>query len=320
MTIENKELTEKASKLGIEIKDDMSEDDLNSAISTKEKEIQEKENDIDHWKEQAKKWEEEAKKAFESRDTAKKERRALQTKITDLENKISDSPDADDVEALRSELESLKEMKEEFEKKKEEEALKGKTDLEKQQLHFNKEIENLRKEMAKRDEDLKKKDEAHKKELEIKEKEIFSQRRFRLDGEIKDIAIDHKAYNPNQIVRMLKDEFEYNADLDKFEIYTYDSKGKPLESKSVKERVEEFLTDPKNDNLIQSDINTSGTGTRHSDTTTIKDDDYKKKLDREEKENLKAEAEEAGVTVERLLEIRKVRDEAFKKAKEARMK
>jgi len=308
------ELKEKAEKLEIEVKDDSTEEDLEKAISAKEKELEEKEkeNDAEYWKSEAKKHQEEAKKAYESRDTSKQERRRLQNKIDDLEKKMGSSPDPEEVKSIKEELKDLKEFKKEVDEQREAEELKNKSEVEKAEARFNKELENIKKKMEDSEVTRRKEIEELSDKLKSKDKDIASLRSFKLENEIRDVATKLKAINPAQIVRILKGDFEYNDDLDKYEHFGKDSKsGKTIE-KTVEERVTEFLEDPENDNLVRSDANSKGMETKQ----TLPPGKDKTLFGKSDRKALEKEADTKGISVEDLMEINKQRDEKLKKIRE----
>jgi hypothetical protein len=67
-----------------------------------------------------------------------------------------------------------------------------------------------------------------------------------------------KAYNPSQIFRLLKDEFQQSETGD-FYIPVTDENGNEVSRKTVQQHLSEFLNDPNNDNLIEADTK-GGTG------------------------------------------------------------
>jgi len=309
MTIENKELLDKAKELGIEVKEETTEEALKKTISDKEEENRLNEKDADALREEVRKYKEESKKAFEARDIAKKERRALQNKIAEMEDKIKNAPSVSEIEEYKKELKELKEFKEEVDKKREEEELKNKTDLEKAEARFKKEMEKFNAQLESIKTESKKEIEKIQAERDAALREAAAKNMYRLENEIRDAATSNRAINPKQIVKLLKDDFEYNKDLDKFEVIIRDSKGKVSGIETVEERVKKFLEDPDNDNLVESEVNTNSMHTQQTTTTTTNKYTSKDK-------DLIREADERGLSVERLIEIKKNRDAKLAKIRE----
>ena len=310
MPIENKDLLDKAKELSIEVKDDTKEEDLKKTVSDKEEanRVQkENENNVDYLKSELTKYKDESKKAFDARDTAKKERRALQNKITEMDDKLKDAPDASKLKELSDELKTLKDFKKTADAAQEEEDLKNKTELEKAEVRHKKVTDGFAEQLEALRVDTNKKFEDKDKAYGEKEKEVESLRVFRLENEIRDIASSNKAVNPKQIVKLLKDDFEYNKDLDKFEHTIRDEKGKVSGLETVEEKVKKFLEDSDNENLVESDVNTQGMNTHQTTTTTTK---YTGK-----DKSLVAEAAEKGLSVEKLIAIKVNRDNKLAKIK-----
>lgn len=248
------ELESKANTLGIEFDENVNDDDLTLLITEKEK-VKEP-DDVEYWRT-------EAKKAFQTRDEIKAERRKLQSKLTELEAKLKDAPDAESIKALKTELVQLKKFKTEFDKKTEEEELKKKTELERMEISFKKQLDSLSSELDR----LKNERETEKKkfneEINKERAEKQSLRVNRLESEIVKFAVKYKALKPEQIVKLLKDDFNYDDQLNKFVFPVKDDKGKLTDELSIEDRVKMFLSDPDNENLIASSANTDGTGVRN---------------------------------------------------------
>lgn len=316
----NDKLVEKAKTLGINHEDFKDDDSLTKAIEDKEKDndLEIDVKDPEAVKKEIKKWKEEAKKAFDSRDEIKKERRKLQQDMDALKEQIKVAPNKEELDKLTKELKELKTFKEELDRKKEEDELKNKSEAEKIKIRFEREFEDLKKKM---DEAINSKDKIvieKETELKRKENEIEGLRRHRLKSEIMEQAAKLKAYNPAQVARLLLDEFEYDKDLNQFFFYKRDSKGKITNELEISERVKEFLSDPENDNLVESEAK-GGTGHEKSEkkTPTDKKAGSEKKYDPKDAD-LIAEAEEKGLSVEDYIEIQKLRDAKLAKIREGK--
>jgi len=249
-----KDLIEKAKKLGIEFDpENINEDELKAKID----EAQKDKSDDDDPNKKTKDpdyLEKELKKVIEQRDRIKSERRKLQEKLKSLEDQMKELPPKEEFQKLLDEYKQLKEFKEEFDKKREEDELAKKSEEERLKIRFEKEKESLQKQFEEQLAEVKKILEARENEIKERDSKIQRFREYKLEREILEIA-SKKAYNPKQIVKLLKDGFEYDENLDKFFYPVYDSSGKMVNEMTVEERVNEFLNDPENDNLVKSDAN-----------------------------------------------------------------
>jgi hypothetical protein len=310
------ELVDKAKELGIDISS-FGDDESKVEAAIKEKENSKDTNDDDDDDDDKDKeyWKNEAKKAFQDRDEAKKERRRLAENIKKLETQLKGAPKSDEIDELRKELKELKDAKAELDKAKEDEELKNKTESEKLELNFKKQMETFKKQMEEELNKNKKVLEDTKSELGKKDSEINNLRQHRLKSEIMEVATKLKAYSPSQVYKLLRDDFTYDPDLDKFWFYMKDDKGKLVEEKTIEERVKEFLTDPDNDNLVEADVSVNRNN-KSDDKDKSKD---KKKVDTT-KYNPKdpkiiKEADDRGFKVEEWIAIKTMRDEKLAKKK-----
>lgn len=313
------ELLEKAKSLGLEVDDYDDEESLQRAIEEKEKENRKKEEDEDEDKEKdIDFWKSEAKLAFESRDKAKKELRLVKSKIKTLEEKLSSSVDPEEYKNLKSKLDELLNEKREREEEEERKRLEKADEVEKIKIRSKKEIEAMQKEFESKFKELNNNLNKFNEKLSEKEAEINNLRRLRLENEIMDSAVEFKAYNPKQIVRLLSGDFEYDETLGKFTYPVKDEKGKLIDEKTVKERVKEFLSDPENDNLVESKANIEGTGHKKSVSKDV-EGDKSKFGDYDPKDpSIVEEAEFRGLEPEQLISIWRKRDEKLKRIKERR--
>lgn len=252
-------LEKKAKELGIEFNEETSTEDLEKLILAKEKEVAKdnKEDDIEHLKV-------ELKKVIKQRDDAKSDKRKLQSQLNDLETKISDLPDKTTLDSLRTEYEELKSFKTEVEKQKEEEELKNKTELERAQVQFNKQLEDLKAQLTSEVE-------THKAQIQEKDealnqhKGLLSQlREASLEKDLLSAAAKNKAYNPEQIVRLTKSDFEYDDKLDTWIHLVRDEKGKIVDELKPRDYIKNFLEKEDNANLVSASVNTEGSGHRGS--------------------------------------------------------
>ena len=175
--------------------------------------------------------------------------------------KISSGPQAvkeffeKEVKELKNELKELQEFKKEIDEKNEEEEMKKLDEKEKIKIRFNKQISELQKEIDK----IKN----SKKEVEskIEENNRAAQARIErlrlktLRADIIEEASKFEVFNPSQIFRIVKDDFEYDKDMDEFVHIVRDRKGKIIDEISVDAYIKEFLEDEANENLLKSKAN-----------------------------------------------------------------
>ena len=144
-----------------------------------------------------------------------------------------------------------------IEDEKERERAKMQQEFKAEKEKFDNELNKLREEIAKHGEE--------------KEKQAKVTRRYRrqaLEGAVVSAASE-KAFNPQQVVRFLVDDFTYDETDDRWYKEVFDNSGKLKELLSVDEYVEAFLNDPKNENLLKVGIK-GGSGTERGKETTVK--------------------------------------------------
>jgi len=312
----NTELVEKAKELGIEVKDIQTDEALQKEIDNKIKVSDT--DDLDTVKKKVAYWEAEAKKAFDKRDRVSADTRSLKTKISDLEKKLDSTADPEKYKTLETELDELRKFKTEAEKAKEENELKNKSEVEKEKIRLERTFSDFKKDMEKQFTELKSTTDRYKSTVESKEKEIDTLRRATLRGEIIEQAGKLKAYNPSQIARLIMNDFEYDKDVDKFFVYTRDSKGKPLTEMTISEYVEKFLKDPDNENLVVVDAKGGVGGGRETNTDKNRKEivtESGKKYNLSDPQ-LKEEAEFHGIPVEQWVKIKEKKDAKLHKKKE----
>ena len=309
----DEKLLDKAKELGIEVDDDTTEEDLKKAIEEKEKEGKDK----DKKDKDPERLEAELKRVIAQRDSAKADRKKLKKKLEELEEIVNSAPKKEDFEKMMEELKELREFRETKIKEEDERELEKKSELEKAEIRFNKQLEDLKKEM---ESSLKSREERlneFENMLKQKEEQINRLRYSRLDSEIMQAAVKYNAYSPAQIVKLTKDMFEYDENLDKFFFYVKDKSGKKIvDELTVEEAIKEFLEDESNDNLVRSDVK-GGTDHKGSVVKTDKGVKEVSMLGRgrssnrkysPDDEDVKKEAEEKGLTPEDVVELRQLRD------------
>ena len=194
--------------------------------------------------------------AIKSRQAAKNKLRETMKKLEEL------SPYKEQAEDLKEKLEEYSKLKKEMDsirKEKEAKELETKTEAEKEAIKARKELESLREEFqSKIDEAMKgveKKDEV----INSLSGEVENLRSFKLEREILSAANKHKAINPNQIVRLLRGDFEYDKTDDSYYHNVKTKTGSLKDQVDVETYVKNFLEDDENSNLVSAGMR-SGTG------------------------------------------------------------
>ncbi len=285
--MDREELNKKAKSLGVEINDDMSDDDLSSKIKEAEKKAADDDKDVDFYRG-------EFEKAKGKRDDLRKANRKLNEKLEGLETKLADAPSQEEFKKIRDQFNELKEFRTQIEEENEKKDLKDKSELERSQISFKKELDKFKTEFdGEKDKFntlIKEKDD---KLIEEAKKTETANKRA-LKGSIIESAAKHEAYNPNQIFQILKDDFEYDADLDKYVYFVKDDKGKLKDELSIDEYVSKYLEDDGNSNLVKSKVNTDGLHTDNNPSNRTNTSDKKRgKYDPKNKEFI-LEASEKG--------------------------
>lgn len=310
--MERKELETKATELEIEFDDKTSDDDLNKAITDKEKKIEEdeKNNDTEYLRG-------ELKKVISQRDAAKGDKRKLQKKIDALESKVADLPDSDALDSLKKELKELKKFKEDAEeeaRRKEEEAM---DEHEKEKIRLKREIQTEKDKAEEQKSEFEKQFEKLNERLDGLASDNENLRTDNLGAKIIEAAAKNDAFNPSQIVSLVKDKFTYDNTLGKFVHHKRDEKGKIVDELSIPEYVKEFLSIEENENLVKSKIVTKGMETKETHDT--KTDKFKKKPGDKynpKDEDLIRRAELKGLSVEDYIDTQEMRDKKLGKIKE----
>ena len=304
------ELQAKATELGIEFDEKVTEDELSAKI--KEAETN---NDPEYLKS-------EAKKAFEARDKAKKAKLAAESKLKDAEAKLKDqmsnTVDKAEYEDLKKQLQEVRAKQLETEEEEEKRRFEKASELEKVKISKDKEMDKLRKDFEDQLAAMKKVDSDRKSELE-KERGLTKVLRVKsLENEILIAAEKNNALRPNQIAKLLRDDFEWDESLGKYIHNEFDAKGKLVDYHEVDIYVEEFLKKEENDNLVKSEVNTTSTSHKRGEGPNIvvnKDDKgYKPTGTYNPKDPvLLFEARKEGIAVEDLIKRKEMRDKILQK-------
>jgi|GEM_PF-2839934 len=264
------ELKVKATELGITLEESATEVDI--AAKIKEVEDEKNNKDPEYLKS-------EAKKAFKARDDAKEAKRIADAEIKKLKDQMGNTVKKDEYEDLKTQLNELREKEREREEAEDATKLEKASEVDKIKFAADKEEKKLRKEY---EDKLNQKDKDFKKQVEEVTKLIEQNkglRRKTLEGEIMIAAEKGNALNSRQIVRLLKEDFEWDDTYGKYVYYEKDIKGKVVDYHDVDTYVSDFLGKEENDNLVKSDINSntfnSKRGTQQDIKPPMKDKDYK---------------------------------------------
>ena len=299
------ELEKKAKALGITFNDELSDDDLNKLIVAEETKIADKKTKDPEFLAK------ELLKVINQRDEAKKEKRLLKATVKELKDGMNDLVSADDMESLQDQIKELTKFKDDIaaaEKKKEEDEL---SEVELLKIRAKKAEDGL--EQAKEDtksevvtQFQKQLDDLTEK-LTSKDTQVEMLRKNGLESEVIKVASKHKAIEPSHIYKMLRNEFEFDTDLGKFTHIIKDTKGKPVDEKSVDEFVKEFLEDKENDYLVSSEANTKSMRTKETHSNITKKTNTTGEYDPNDP-SIKDRAEEEGLSVESYIETKQIKD------------
>jgi hypothetical protein len=194
------------------------------------------------------------KKAIDRRQKALADKRKEVEARKALEEKMAGMPDPEEHAKLKDSFTDLKNQLAELKDKQEEEDLKKIEDeRERAKAQMEREFSKERQKLQRQMDELSSQVDTFNVE---KQKHAESLKRFRsnnLDTEIV-VAASKKAYNPKQIVNLVKHEFEYDEGDDRWYKNLYDNRGKPAGVLTVEEFVDTFLSDKDNENLVKADI------------------------------------------------------------------
>lgn len=308
------ELKAKAVESGIEVEDTMSEEDIQALIDKKEEDTKNTETPtIEDLISKVEYLESESKRAFDSRDRAKEERNRLKLELEAAKSGSIDAPNKAEIDKLAEELRVFKEQEDERKDKQEEEDLKKLSELERQKRLFDKELDKVKLTFDEKVQEALNLSKEAKEELKKKDDIIVSLTHKTLEGEIARIAGENEAWKPFQIVRLLKDEFEFNDTLGQFIYEKKNDKGKIIDDMTVSERVKEFLQDPENENLLKAKGSTGGMETRQSTEKTTGSLQGKRHGYDPKDAALLKEADEKGLDVDFLIDTKIMQDKKLKR-------
>lgn len=295
MTIEA--LKKQAEELGIEVNDDVTEEELTSLINSKTSD--DKEYTVEELIAKVKYLEEDQKKAHKSRDTAKAERRKAEQQIEELKKQsLNEKHDKKELDALAQKLKEYQEAEAERQEKEDEARLKKMDEADRIKATYEKQLKTFQDEMNSKIEQAY--GLAKDKENEIKEKEkvITNLTRKTLESDISSNAAILNAVNPKQIVKLLKDDFEWSETLGVFEYVVRDNNGRVKSTMSISEAVKDFLEDDSNSHLVKATVKPP-LEAKHTQTTSTKSPSTKNYGKYDPKDpDLIFEAEEKGLPIE----------------------
>ena len=312
------ELEAKAKELNVDFNSDTPDEEIKSMISIIED--KNKNNKDPEYLEA------EMKKAIDARDKAKKEKRFFKSKMDELEKQkeelekqVKDTPDKNKLEELNVELKDLKEFKESVEKekrKKEEEQL---DEVGKLQARIKRKEEEHKELIDKAKQDTTSTFETKLNEalgtIKTQSKAIESLRGSRLEADIMKAANKCGAIEPSHVFKMLKNDFSYDDEENKFFFYTRDKKGDIKDEIEIKDYIKDFLDKEENDYLVKADFKGSSFNTlKNQDRSKNKKTDFGDYNPKDPK--LLLEAEKEGISIEGLIRSKMKRDAKMKKVRE----
>uniref|UniRef100_A0A6M3JNL0 Uncharacterized protein n=1 Tax=viral metagenome TaxID=1070528 RepID=A0A6M3JNL0_9ZZZZ len=261
--------------------------------------------------------------AIKRRDTALRDRRDMKKKLDTLQSDLEGRPSKEEYTTLKEQIDSLTTFKKQIEEEIETKKLESLDEVAKAKLRADK---------AEKEKDVKYQEglntattkfQAQVDELTTKltgyEKQVGMLRTTSLENEIIKAAVKHKAIEPSHIVKMLRNEFTFDADVGRFFNYVRDEKGNIAKEVEVDEYITDFLAKEENDYLISENVNR--TSLRFQDTN--KDKDIRVNLSKNTKYDPKSPtvvdaAADAGLSVPDWIEVRQLRDAKFAKIESAK--
>ena len=237
------------------------------------------------------------------RDKAKKRMKELEEKLAEYESVVKSVPPKDKIEEMREELNELRKFREEIKKKQQEAELKDKSESERLKIQLQSITEEYQNKVKELEEELNRTKQSFEQEIQQREQVLNKLYEQVLEGRIRKIAIEEKAYSPEQIVLMTKHFFKRGEDGD---YYAINKKGKEV---TVEEFVAEFLRDPANANLVAVNL-PPNKGGEHKRTPSKKGGDDDDDIDVSKATPADyAAARIAGMDIKQWLQIQKIKKE-----------
>lgn len=193
-------------------------------------------------------------KAAARRQAALARARKAEEKAKALEDQLNEMPDVDEFKSLNQNYRELQQQLKELKEKQADQELQAIEDeRERAKAKMEREFKKEREALAKQMEELTNQVESFQAEKAEHQQTLNKFRRSSLENEIISIAAP-QAYNPRQIVKLIVEEFEFDAQDDKWYKNIYDAKGKISAVLSVEEYVKSFLSDKDNENLLKAPV------------------------------------------------------------------
>jgi DNA repair exonuclease SbcCD ATPase subunit len=323
--MDRKALEAKAKKLDIDFNEDTSDDELQKLIEEAEEEFDSSNSDPEYLKE-------EMKRAIEARDKAKREKRKFKEdldktkkEMQELQDRMKGLPDGDTLTQLKKELKELKEYRQTVEEEKRQaeesnmdEIGKLKARLERKEKEAEELVNKTRSEV---ESTFKSQLEEALGKVNQYEKTVSSLRKSKLEGDVIKAAHANKAIKPADIFRMVKDDFEFDAEEGKFYHYTRDKKGGIADEKDVDEYIKDFLSKEENDYLVEASVRGNSFHSNQSSDDSKNKKSFKGsgKYDPNDAEVVKG-AKDLGLSVEDWIEIQEKKDAKFERIEANRQK
>ena len=309
------ELIARAKELSLKFDEEkITETELQKIIADEEKKIKDDSKlSIDELKEKYQYKSDELDKAIKRRDAANSEKRKLQKQLAEAQELLSQVPKAEELKTLREELSALRDEKTKREADEEEKELAKKNEHEREIYRMSKEQESLKKEVETWREEKKTLEEQVELEKTQAQEKIKILRKQNLEAEIMSVASKHNAFNPNQIARLARDEFEYDKSLEKYIYVERDKNGKIKNEQDVDEFIGDFLSKEENENLVRSKMNNSSLNTKKNKSSSASTDDDFGDFDPNDPA-IKERADLEDMTPERLIKVVLIPEQQRKQA------
>lgn len=185
-------------------------------------------------------------------DKLKSDLATLRKKVSKPADDADKEKESDAVKQANATIKALAEKLKAIEDQEEQDKLKGKDENVKELYKANKRIAELE---AKLEETTSK---LAQKETEMGDingkygKQLQELRVQTLKSEILSEASKNSALSDLQVYRLVKDDFIYDEEFDRWIIPIYNKKGDLVDGESASVYIKKFLTDPANDNLVRS--------------------------------------------------------------------
>ena len=193
-------------------------------------------------------------KAIARRQAALARAKKAEEELKSLKTRMGTLPDEEEFNTLKEDYDKMKKQLSELDKeRKAAELEKIEDEKERERVKLQREFEEERKNFQSEMNKLQEKIETYTQREEELAKVAARHRKQALDGSILSASAT-KAFNPQQVVRLISHEFVHDEKDDRWYKEIYDNAGKLKEMLTVEEYVEAFLNDPVNENLLKAGI------------------------------------------------------------------